>query len=356
MAATVNDRELVVGGQAVAPGSRAAIRVPVTVGLNGAELALWVHVVRGRQPGPTLVLLSGLHGGEWFSIDVVRRLVLDTDPENLRGAIVAAPTVNGPALALNTRNIPDESDSPDLNRIFPGPLTWTSDQIIATVAREMLPLADCVLDYHMGPYGSAFQDILIGQDLPDPAVSAESERLALAFGSPIVRRANVMTGFPGPKSSIGYCAGILGVPALGIEVGGLGFGPRLEDHWQRASLDGTNAVMGALGMLPTAPERRPARQLIYTTSMRVNPTSGGLLRSRFGGDKLGTAVAKGDLLGEVISPYTFDVLEELRAPAAGLLFYVARDYPVHPGDWAFGIANTEQGARWIDNTGRGGAA
>src|SRR6185503_3173138 len=108
MAATVDDKQLVVGGQAVAPGTRAAIRVPVTVGLNGAELALWVHVVRGRRPGPTLVLLSGLHGGEWFSIDVVRRLVLDAEPDLLHGAIVAAPTINGPALALNTRNIPDE--------------------------------------------------------------------------------------------------------------------------------------------------------------------------------------------------------------------------------------------------------
>src|SRR5690348_15207443 len=101
----------------VAPGTRKAIRVPVTVGLNGAELALSVHVVRGAAPGPALALLSGLHGGEWSSTDAIRRLVLDTDPAQLRGTLIAAPVVNGPALALNTRNIPDESDSPDLNRI-----------------------------------------------------------------------------------------------------------------------------------------------------------------------------------------------------------------------------------------------
>src|SRR5215207_8332798 len=340
MSARVEDTELVIGGQAVEPGGRAVIRIPVTVGLNGAELALWVHVVRGRQPGPMLALLSGLHGGEWFSIDVIRRLVQDTDAEALSGTIVAAPVVNGPALALNTRNIPDESDSPDLNRIFPGPLTWTSDQIIATVAREMLPGADCVLDFHMGPYGAAFQDILIGADLPRADISEASERLALAFGSPIVRRANVMTGFPGPKSSIGYCAGILGVPALGVEVGGLGFGPRLEERWLRDTLAGVRAVMRSLGMLQDAADPRPARQLVYTSAMRVNPTRGGFLHSRHGADRLATAVQTGELLGEVISPYTFEVLEELRAPADGLLFYVARDYPVHPGDWAFGIART----------------
>jgi uncharacterized protein len=340
---------LTVDGQVVEPGTRAAIRVPVTTGLNGAEYALWVHVVRGRSPGPTLALLSGMHGGEWFSIEAVRRLVRETDPSSLRGAIVAAPTVNSPALMLNTRNMPDESDSPDMNRIFPGPLTWTSDQIVATLTREVLAPASCMLDFHMGPYGSAFQDILLGADFPDPEVTRESERLALAVGSPNVRRANVVAGFPGPRSSIGYCGSVLGIPALGVELGGLGFGPALEARWLDDTLAGIRAVMGALGMIDHAPDPRPARQLVYSVGHRVNPTKGGFLRSRFSGDKLGAAVNKGDLLGEIVSPYTFEVIEELRAPATGLLFYVARDYPVHPGDWAFGLANTERDARWVEN-------
>jgi predicted deacylase len=71
---------LIIGGQTVAPGTRSMVRIPVTTGLNGAELALSVHVVRGREDGPSLTMLSGLHGGEWFTIETLRRLVMGTDP------------------------------------------------------------------------------------------------------------------------------------------------------------------------------------------------------------------------------------------------------------------------------------
>jgi predicted deacylase len=337
------------GGTDVAPGTRQAVPIEVTTGLNGAPLRLWVHVLRGRGDGPTLALLSTLHGGEWFSIPVLRELVASTDLDRLNGTILAVPVANPPALTYQTRSIPDESDSPDLNRIFPGTHTWTSDQIIATLVREVLTDASVLLDFHMGPWGSAFRDILIGADF-EPSVSDESERLALAFGSPVIRRANVASGFPGPRSAIGYAGSVLGIPALGVEVGGVGFGPRLEGEWKRQTLEGIQRVMHAIGMLDgDPPVAAPARQLIYRTSHRVNPRVGGMLRSRYGGEALGAEVEAGSLLGEVVSPYTFGVLEELRAPADGLLFYTARDYPVHPGDWAFGIADTDDAsARWVE--------
>ena len=85
--------DLTIGGQTVAAGTRAVVRMPITTGLNGAELALFAHVVRGSEDGPVLVLLSGLHGGEWFSIETFRRLVLGTDPRTLRGTLIALPTI-----------------------------------------------------------------------------------------------------------------------------------------------------------------------------------------------------------------------------------------------------------------------
>ena len=343
--------DLIVGGRKIEPGQKVAVRIPVTTGLNGAELALWVHVVRGAKPGPHLGLLSALHGGEWASIPPLRQLIAETDPATLSGAILAVPVGSPPSLALNTRNIPDEADSPDPNRIFPGPLTWTSDQLVATMSREVIAKSTHLLDFHMGPWGSAFADILVGGDFPKAGLSDESERLALAFGSPIIRRANVVSGFPGPRSSIGYAGGVLGIPALGVELGGAGFGATIETEWRQRTVDGVRSVMAAIGMLAKAPvDRRPPRQLIYGKSHRVNPTKGGFLRSRFSGDALGMEVAKGTLLGEVFSPYTFKLLEELRAPVRGLLFYVARNYPVHPGDWAFGVADLDDpNVRWVDN-------
>jgi predicted deacylase len=344
----VAEADFTLDGRSVSGGSRARFELPVTTGLNGAELALTVHVVHGTTPGPVLVLLSTLHGGEWFSIAPLRRLVSELEPSRLTGTVVVIPVANPPALARQTRDIPDETDSPDLNRIFPGRHTWTSDQIVARISADVLAHASCLLDFHMGPWGSTFRDILIGDDFA-PDVAAESERLALAFGSPIIRRASVVSGFPGPRSSIGYAGGVLGIPAMGVEVGGAGFGERLERTWEDLTVSGIRGVMTALGMLDEDPPPLPRRQLVYQTSHRVNPRTGGILRSRFAGDALATEVKADTLLGEIQSPYTGKVMEELRAPADGLLFYTARDYPIHPGGWAFGIAATDHSSRWVEN-------
>lgn len=344
---TPTTTELRVGSETIEPGTKTKIPITITRAMNGSDVRVWVHVIRGAEPGPTVAMLSTLHGAEWFSVTALRRLVEDIDPATLRGTVIAVPVANPPALRQQTRNMPDEADSPDLNRIFPGPLTWTSDQLAATISREVLAHADLLMDFHMGPWGSAFRDILVGADFPKDGVTDEAERLAIAFGSPMIRRANLVTGFPGPKSALGYAGGVLNIPALGIEVGGVGFGAELEAEWTKATVDGIKAVLGALDMIDDAPDPRPDRQLIYERGHRVNPRVGGYLRSRFSGDALGTAVKEGDLLGEVYSPYTFELLEQLHAPADGLLFYCARNYPVDPGDWAFGIAETA-GARWIE--------
>jgi predicted deacylase len=340
--------ELVIGGQATASGTRGTVRLPVTTSLSGGEIALWVHVVRGTRPGPVLVLLSGMHGDEWFAVETIQRILDDADPAALCGTILAVPFANSPALGQVARNMPDNTDSPDMNRIFPGPLNASSDQIVAVLCREVLPHATHLLDFHIGPWGCAFQDILIGADIADAGVSAESERLALLFGTTMIRAANVMTGFPGPRSSIGYGAGILGIPTLGVEVGGAGFGREVEDGWHRQNVEGVRAIMGGLDMIDGASDPRPERQLVYKTAYRVNPKRGGLLRPKLGPERLGTAVEKDTLLAEVISPYTLEVIEELRAPVNGLLFYVGRDYPVNPGDWAYGVASTDDpSARWV---------
>jgi predicted deacylase len=62
-----------------------------------------------------------------------------------------------------------------------------------------------------------------------------------------------------------------------------------------------------------------------------------------------TEVQEGELLARVISPYTFEELELLRSPVHGILFGVARPYPVMPGDWAYFVADLDdERTYWIE--------
>jgi predicted deacylase len=321
--------------------------LPVTTGLNGAPLELTALVAAGEPTETVLTLVSTIHGGEWFSIEPLRQTFANLDVTALRGTVIFVPVANPPAFGRRSRNMPNQQDSPDMNRIFPGPLTATSDQLANVLANEILSVSTCLLDFHMGPWGSAFRDILIGSDYVNGA-SEQALELALAFGTPTVRSGPVVAGFPGPRSSLGYAGGVLGIPALGVEIGGPGFGKSLEDAWIEETVAGIGSIMHELDMIDESPLNPPARQLVYRDSARVNPKNGGFLRSNYSGDRLSSEVERGTHLGTIISPYTGDTLERLIAPFDGVLYYVARDQPLDPGEWAFGLADANPDtSRWV---------
>lgn len=88
---------------------------------------------------------------------------------------------------------------------------------------------------------------------------------------------------------------------------------------------------------------RPQRQTIVTQMAVVRPRFGGVLYPEIGLDGLGTEVAGGSLLGRVVSPYTFETLEEIRAPFERGYMILLRGAitRVNPGDYAYMVANAE---------------
>ena len=66
------------------------VRIPVSIDMNGMEVVIWAHVLDGGE-GPTLTLLSGLHGNEWLHLDLfdeLHRILPDSD---FRGRVVMVP-------------------------------------------------------------------------------------------------------------------------------------------------------------------------------------------------------------------------------------------------------------------------
>ncbi len=341
-------REVRIKGEPIAQGTRQVVAVPVTVDLNGAEVKLHIHAVAGRREGPTLALLSTLHGSEFLTIEMIRRVVASLDPEELAGTVLAVPVGNPVALQSLTRNTRDESDSPDLNRAFPGGFTWITDQIAAAITENVLKNADYLMDFHMGLWGSVMGAVMYGTDF-DPEVVAKSRDMAFAFGYPCVQSGKLASSFPGPRSSCGYGGKVLNIPNLAVEIGGAGFDKALEESWLRMNLDGIRNVMVQAGML-AGELTLPERYLVWEKRWRVNPRMGGYLVPGIAPQDLMREVKKGEVLGRVISPYTFELLEELTSPGDGVVFFTCRDYPVRPGDWAYGVIDAhDENTKWVDN-------
>lgn len=333
-----------VAGGSFGPG-RHYLKVPVTTDLNGGLVALATHVVVGHRPGPRLLVSSTLHGGEWSTIEVIRRLLGRLDPKEMAGSLVALPVGNPTAFGQMKRATPDESDNSDLNRVFPGHEAWITEQLAATITRELLPGVDAVIDFHQGGWGSNFGRISYGKDFP-AGVMERSRELAYAFGFQLVR-AQTTRRFPGPGSLMGYVGLELGVPSIIGGIGGMGFEHESEEGWLEANVEGVLGVMRHLGILAGAPRRVPV--LEFSRMTRVNPTIGGFLYPRLEGADLGREVAAGEFLADVVSPYTREVLETLTAPEDGYLMYYPRWYPVRPGDWAYGLVpKHDPGTHWVE--------
>lgn len=338
-------KTLTFAGRSPERGTKSVVRVPVTKDLTG-DIDLHAHLVAGREDGPTLLLLSMLHGNEWFSVLILREIVRRLDPARLRGAVIAIPVANPAAMATGTRCVLDDSDEPDANRAFGGPYQWISNQITRVIGETFLSQADYLIDYHVSDWGSTMADVSYAVDYSNAEVAAKSRAMALAYGFPAVHRLKIFTGLRGSRTSIGYAGEKFAVPGIVAEVGGLGFGEAREHAWLEANVEGTMSVMRQLGMLDGEP-LRCERYLAIDEYWRVGPGVGGYLEPVVGLDRQFTEVQKGELLARVISPTTFETIEEIRSPGRGAIFYACRAHMVRPGSWAFGVANLEAGgSRW----------
>jgi predicted deacylase len=326
----------------IGTGFREVRRIPVTTDLDGSTIEVTVNVVTGARPGPTLAVVSGLHGSEWLAPVANLELLEAVDEDQLAGTLLVVPVANPIAFATGTRNIRDESDSPDLNRSFGGAQTWLADQLAKTIVSDVLENADAVIDFHCGPWGAAMNVVGCANDYSNDTVNEKSMAMAKAFGRPHVRPSRLATVFPGPKSMIGYAGEVLGIPAIVSEVGGVGFDPDVEATWKAQNVDGVLGVMAHLGMVDRSSSEGDVT--LVGKSHRVNPTKGGMIEPILGADHLMAEVSEGDLLGRVWDPFTFEYIEDLRAPVDGVLGMVATAHPARPGDWAYLVFEVEGAA------------
>ena len=300
---------------------RTVTKVPVTTLANGHVLELTMHEVRGREAGPTLGVVAGIHGDEPLGPETVRRLLEQISSESLRGTVLALPVANAYAFQALTRNTP--LDMSNLNRIFPGnPDGMLSEQLADAVCCQLLDRCDAIVDLHSGGNLATVDYAYIHED---------DVGLAHAYSCEVLYRAPY---FEGTFTAVARERGIQSV------VSELGGGQQLNAHYLEKGVRGVVSVMQALGMLPGEPSP-PKRQTIVEELATLRPHYGGTMLSTVDPARLGETVPLGTELARILDPYTFAVLEVITAPFDPSIMILTRQAvtTVNPGDYGIMVAN-----------------
>lgn len=312
----------------VPAGERISGKLPVNGGVDGVETFIPVTVFHGRDSGPVLSLIAGIHGSEYSPIISMQRLPELLDPQAMAGTLIIVHIANLPA--FQGRSVyfgPD--DLKNLNRSFPGKADGTvTERIAFTLSEEIMPLSDYLIDIHSGdgneslrPSYSAYYAEAGGTE-----VVGQSRRLAVAFGL------DTIVQFAGSYSSLDdaiYTSAqsvTRGIPSIDVESGELGV---IDDVFIDPITDGAMSVLRELGMVAGEPIV-PANPLFISDRARVYSEYEGIWHKNML-VQTGDYVTEGTELG-VITDYFGKELQTVVAPASGILLILFGTPPVNVDD------------------------
>jgi len=265
----------------------------------GFDVDIPLLVVRGKRPGPVLMLTAALHGDEINGIPVMHHVVDKTDLNRLRGTVVCALVCNVPAFNRHMRRY---LDGEDLNRLFPGaPSGNASEQYAHRVFDKVVRHADFLVDLHTASRGRV-NSLYARADMTDPM----SARLAYLLRPQIIahKPANDMT-------LRGHAMGE-GIPAVTLEVGNPS---QFQPEFIRTSYLGVRRVMSELGMVKARNVVEGPPPILCDETYWRYTKGGGLLSVK---PRLCAQLQKGQPLA-ILRNVFGDVVQEYAMPEDGVI-------------------------------------
>jgi predicted deacylase len=310
--------------------------------LNGAMLAIPLHVVTGHQPGPTFGIVANTHGDEFAATIAIRQFLDSLDTSKLLGRIAVVSVANPMATAGFGRQTPEQHGRTDLHEVYPGNARGNTTQMIAaTITEHVLHHVDALIDFHSGGSGARLQArVDYNAKTPDD-LKTKNLALARAFGAPFVHE-NEFAG-----AAAHYLNG-RGIPAVNPEIGGAYLGPHGTGYYTKMMVEGLAGMARHLGMTDGA--EKPTKQLHFDRKARceIRPKQSGYLLSFYERpEDLCQLIRGGTRLGEVVDLYSYKVVEELVAPFDGYLFFSRFSGVVGSGTQAFALAEAAK-SQWLD--------
>ncbi|MCX4326999.1 MAG: M14 family metallopeptidase [Lachnospiraceae bacterium] len=261
-------------------------------------------------------IVTGIHGdeleGQYVCFELQRRIM--QEKENLTGIVDIYPAMNPLGIDSITRGIP--AFDLDMNRLFPGNIDGNMTEYLAAGIIEDVSGSDCVLDIHASNiYLTEIPQIRINELHEEQLVP-----LAMETNIDFIWVHGTSTVL---ESTFAYSLNSTGTPVLVVE---MGVGMRITKDYGEQLVDGIFNLMGKTGIWKgsTKEVKKPVISRNPDDVIYLNAGTGGLFIPAV---KHGGKLRKGGLIGWITDPLRGEVLDEVKAPADGMLFTI-REYPV----------------------------
>lgn len=126
-----------------------------TVMVEGTDLWFPLAIIRGSQPGSTVVITAGIHAAEYPGIKAALELSYDLDFSTITGTVIIVAMANAAGFWRRSNSmVPGSYTSTgtdqNLNRIFPGNAQGSPDERLAAALFALIETADYYIDLHSG--------------------------------------------------------------------------------------------------------------------------------------------------------------------------------------------------------------
>jgi predicted deacylase len=336
---------LVVAGLEIQPGEKKQgdIEIP-NFFADGQTMENPYTVLHGSEPGMTLYIQVAQHGSEVMGLDAIRRLLKELDPNLMKGNLIYC-LPNPLAFRERVRATVFDPKPGGMNRIWPGdPGGSLTERMAHKIWTELVIHGDAVIDLHTAsdycPVWVFYEPEGVSECTPE-GIGARSEEMAKLFGAPILYAETEDYG--GRKTLRAQCVDN-GIPAIVPELGGHG---KFDEDIIQMTYRGLRNILVELGIIEGRTEL-PEKQV--KLEWKADPKTN-VSRANQGGIfipevKLGDVVKKGERLGYIYSPRTFETLEQILAPQDGYIFTIRQNPVVHQGD---NLVSVPKVMKWLEN-------
>jgi predicted deacylase len=252
---------LIIGGQTIAKGTIADVRLDISQTYTGDRIGIPLRVIRAKRTGPKVFVSAAIHGDEVNGTGIIHDFLFNESITLKRGTLILAPVVNVFGFEAHERYLPDRRD---LNRSFPGSATGSMASRIAHILMtEIVDHCDFGIDLHTAA----------AQRTNFPNIRAdlsclETRRIASAFGCTLI------VDGKGPVGSFRREANRRGCPTIILEAGEPS---KVEPSVLKIGIRGIRNVLAELSMIE-APEEKPPFQVKIRKTSWVRAAVGGILK------------------------------------------------------------------------------